>query len=229
MRSVEANSAAAAVIAVKLKEYITPLIYQSIADIYAANETVRRQIIERIETLTEAQQTCRPTEDCWSVAEIIEHLSITEQNMVRLIGMLLNKAESASATQASAPAGNDASVASAAAPIDAGARPFKPFSLDELVETIKDKKLTAPEQVRPGGQIALAEALANLQRTRASVESFRPRLEAADLEAATYPHPAFGDLNISQWLAFIGHHEARHLRQIERLLDTPELANKNEG
>jgi uncharacterized damage-inducible protein DinB len=203
----------------------TPLIYQSISDIYDANETVRRQITARLETLSEAQQTFRPTEGCWSVAEIVEHLSIIEQNMVRLIGMLLNKAESAAAEQSSADAGDDAR----AAATSNTAHAFKPFSMDELVETIRDKKLTAPETMRPGGQIALADSLASLQRSRAIVESFRPRLEAADPDAATYPHPFFGDLNISQWLAFIGHHEARHLRQIERLLDAPEFANANAG
>lgn len=206
------------------------MIYQSISDIYAANETVRRQIIDRLETLSEAQHTCRPTGDCWSVAEIVEHLSIIEQNMVRLIGMLLNKAESsAAAASSNATTGDDAPAADNSATTTTTARPFKPFTLDDLVETIKDKKLSAPEQVRPGGEVALADSLANLQRSRATVESFRPRLETADLEAAAYPHPYFGDLNISQWLAFIGHHEARHLRQIERLLETPEFATKNEG
>jgi hypothetical protein len=202
------------------------LIYQSIADIYAANEAVRRQIIERVEALSEAQQTSRPAEDCWSVTEIIEHLSMIEQNLVRLIGMLLKKAESAAATPASAPTGDDAQ---AAASDNAGARLFKPFSLDAQAETIRDKKLTAPEHVRPSGQIALADALANLHSTRATIESFRPRLEAADLETATYPHAAFGELNAAQWLAFIGHHEARHLRQIESLLNTSGFAHKNEG
>jgi uncharacterized damage-inducible protein DinB len=205
------------------------LIYQSISDIYAANETVRRQLTDRVETLSEAQQTFRPSEGCWSVAEIVEHLSIIEQSMVRLIGMLLNKAEAASAEHSSATTSDAANTAATTTATSSAARPFKPFSLDELVETIRDKKLTAPEQVRPGGQVALADSLANLQQTRAAVESFRPRLEAANLDAATYPHPFFGDLNASQWLAFIGHHEARHLRQIERLLDEPEFANKNEG
>lgn len=199
------------------------MIYQSISDIYAANETVRRQITDRVEALTEAQQTFRPAEGAWTVAEIVEHLSMIEQSMVRLIGMLLNKAEAASSSSAQA---DDAAHAAAT---NATTRAFKPFSLDELVETIRDKKLTAPEQVRPGGQASLADSLASLRQTRATVESFRPRLETADLDAATYPHPFFGDLNASQWLAFIGHHEARHLRQIERLLDEPEFAPKNEG
>lgn len=200
------------------------MIYQSISDIYAANETVRRQITDRLETLSEAQQTFRPADGTWSVTEIVEHLSIIEQNMVRLIGMLLNKAEAASVTPSNEATSDEANAAAKPA-----ARPFQPFTLDELVETIRDKKLTAPEQVRPGGQASLAASLANLQQTRATVESFRPRLEAADLDAATYPHPFFGDLNASQWLAFIGHHEARHLRQIERLLDEPQSANENGG
>jgi hypothetical protein len=203
------------------------LIYQSISDIYAANETVRRQITARVEALTEAQQTFRATEGAWSVAEIMEHLSITEQNMVKLIGMLLRKAESASAAEDSSAQANGDAQGDATTTAAATARPFKPFSMDDMVEVIRDKKLTAPEQVRPGGERALADSLADLQRSRATVESFRTRLEAADLEAATYPHPAFGDLNVGQWLAFIGHHEARHLRQIERLLESPEFANKN--
>jgi hypothetical protein len=212
------------------------VIYQSISDIYAANETVRRQLTARVETLNEAQQNFRTTDGEWSVAEIVEHLSIIEKNMVRLIGMLLQKAEATAAdddetSSAQAAASADAADTSATSAADTGtaARAFKPFSLDELVELIRDKKLTAPEQVRPGGQVPLADSLANLQRTRATVESFRTRFEAADLEAATYPHPFFGDLNASQWLAFIGHHEARHLRQIERLLDDPGFANKNGG
>ncbi|HYP00427.1 MAG TPA: DinB family protein [Pyrinomonadaceae bacterium] len=203
------------------------MIYQSIADIYAANDTVRRQLAARVETLSDAQQTFRPAPDAWSIAEIMEHLSIIEQSMVRLIGMLLNKAESAPAGSSSAQASHDAHAADANNNNATVARPFKPFSLDAYVDAIKDKKLDAPEQVRPGGQVALADSLANLQRSRAAVEGFRPRLEAADLSVATYPHPAFGELDAAQWLAFIGHHEGRHLRQIERLMEAPEFAGKN--
>jgi hypothetical protein len=43
-------------------------------------------------------------------------------------------------------------------------------------------------------------------------------VEATDLNATGYPHPAFGPLNLYEWLAFIGIHEARHLRQVEALL-----------
>jgi hypothetical protein len=188
--------------------------YQSIADIYAANDAVRRQLAERVENLSEAQQTFRPTDGAWSIAEIIDHLSKLEQQMVQLIGMLLKKSEGAAAV--SATAGDDAPVADASAP------GFRPFSLDIFVEQIKDEKLVAPEQVRPGGNVTLADALAGLRRARAAIEGFRPRFEAAtDLDAATYPHPYFGAFNSAQWLAFIGLHEGRHLRQIENLMAAP--------
>jgi hypothetical protein len=199
------------------------LIYQSIADIYAANDTVRRRLTERVENLSEAQQTFRPAEDAWSIAEIMDHLSIIERNMVQLIGRLLKKSEGAT-SEINAGDGDEGDEGDEGDKSDvdvqnaAGAPPFRPFSLDSYVEQIRDVKLTAPERVRPGGSVTLADALAALGRTRAEIEAMRPRLEAADLGAATYPHPAFGELNTAQWLAFIGEHEARHLRQIENLM-----------
>jgi uncharacterized damage-inducible protein DinB len=194
------------------------LIYQSIADIYAANDTVRRRLVERVENLSPAQQTFRSAEGEWSIAEIVDHLSILEQSMVQLIGMLLRKSESATATVNTGDGGGGD------AQTGAGAPPFRPFSLDDFIEQVKEVKLTAPERVRPSGNVALADALASLRRTRSEIEAMRPRLEAADLNAATYPHPAFGELDIAQWLAFIGLHEGRHLRQIKNLMAAPGFA-----
>jgi hypothetical protein len=95
---------------------------------------------------------------------------------------------------------------------------FRPFSLDEQVEQARTRKFVAPEEVRPSGAVSLADSLARLRKSRAALEALRPRIERADLSAATYPHPSFGPLNLYQWLAFIGIHEQRHLDQIERLL-----------
>jgi hypothetical protein len=50
------------------------------------------------------------------------------------------------------------------------------------------------------------------------LRALQPRIEATDLSAFTYPHPAFGPLNFYQWLALIGLHEQRHLNQIESVL-----------
>src|SRR5438045_280462 len=103
------------------------MIYNNVADIFAANEDVRQRIVTRVAGLDVQQQNFRPAQSAWSVAEIVEHLSIIEGNMVRLVSKLLTKIES-----------------EAAAP-----RPMPPFSLDEHTDSISTKKLEAPAAIRP--------------------------------------------------------------------------------
>ena len=69
------------------------MIYNSVADICAANDEVRRRIVEQVASLNEAQQSFHPAAGAWSVAEIVEHLAIIEGNMVRLVDKLLGKVE----------------------------------------------------------------------------------------------------------------------------------------
>ena len=37
------------------------------------------------------------------------------------------------------------------------------------------------------------------------------------LAQRTYHHPVFGEMNLTQWILFVGLHEKRHLAQIEEL------------
>ena len=172
--------------------------YHTVADIFAANDEVRSRLVARVENLSEAQQEFRPGADAWSAAEIIEHLALIERRLTGLFNAMLKKIEGAGA--------------------EAQPRPMRPFSLDEFAEQAR-QKLDAPEGVRPRGGVRLADSLAQLRASRAALNALRPRVEAVDGASAIYPHPIFGPLNLYQWFAFIGVHEARHLRQIERLLE----------
>jgi hypothetical protein len=175
------------------------MIYNSVADILAANDEVRSRVVERAENLSAAQQSFRPGTSAWSPAEIVEHLSIIERNLVRVIGLMVKKTESEMAETGVPP------------------RPMQPFSLDEFAAQARGQKFVAPEEVRPRGA-SVNDSLAQLRESRATLNALRPRLEAVDGTSATYPHPVFGPLNLYQWVAFIGVHEARHLRQLERVL-----------
>jgi hypothetical protein len=62
-----------------------------------------------------------------------------------------------------------------------------------------------------------------MRESRESLQSFRPRIEQIEGTQLRYPHPFFGSLDLYQWVALIGAHEERHLKQIESLLDSPEL------
>ncbi|MDT7540718.1 MAG: hypothetical protein QOE33_622 [Acidobacteriota bacterium] len=177
------------------------MIYNNVDDIFTMNEDVRRRLVARVESLGDAEQGARASDDGWSVAGVVEHLSLTERRVTKALDGMLPK--SGSATEAD----EDTS-----AP-----RNFTPFSLDAYVEQARDKKFEAPEFIRPRG-VSFTDALAHLKESRAALEALRPRFERADY-SAQFPHPAFGMLNLGQWLAFIGIHEERHLAQIERTLE----------
>ena len=182
------------------------MVYQSVGEIFAAIDDTRARLEENVAGLSEAEQRFRTAPAAWSTAEIMEHLSIIEHQLVRLTETLLKKAEAAG--QASA---------------DGETKAFAPFSLDEMIERSRREKYQAPEAARPSGDVPLAESLARLRRSRAALRELRPRLERADLTGIRYPHPAFGPLDAYAWLAFIGLHEERHLRQIQALKSAPEF------
>lgn len=178
--------------------------YTSVAQIIEVIDQMRERLYQRVEGLTDEQATARPAPNAWTPAEIVEHLSIIEGRLLQMMTMMLMKAERASEPGASA-----------AAPVE-----FKPFSLDEYIERARNEKFVAPEAVSPSGTTSLADSLAKLRHSRQELKALRPRIEATDLSAATYPHPAFGPLNFYQWMAFIGLHEGRHLRQVEAMLSS---------
>jgi uncharacterized damage-inducible protein DinB len=173
--------------------------YNSVAEIYEDIDGTREKLLRAVEGLDEGQHGFRPSPERWSIAEIVEHLSMVEGQVARLFGMLIKKAESGGHARA------EGSL-------------FVPVTIAEQVEQVREKKLTAPEAARPAG-LSLAAALEALRASRDALRSMQPRLESLEGASVIFPHPAFGPINIYQWLAFVGAHEQRHLAQIEALKD----------
>ena len=175
--------------------------FRSVPEIYDHIERTRARLVAAVENLSEEQQVYSPAAGRWSAAELVEHLAIVESGVVKLLDKLLAKAEESGAA---ARAGSDA---------------FEPVSIEEFVERARGVKLEAPERIRPTG-VALADSLAHLGESRAALQALRPRVERTDGRALRFPHPAWGPLDLYQWLLFVGAHEDRHLAQIEALKGT---------
>ena len=174
------------------------MIYNSVTEIYEAIDKTRSKLISTAENLTEEQKKARENEQGWTAPEIIEHLGIVESGLVGMFEKLLSEAESAGLKS------------------DGTLNP--PISFLEIAKAAKDKKFDAPKHVVPQATQSVAESLIKLQENRNKLSELRPRIEVTDLSNSMFPHPAFGNLNLYQWLAFIGLHEYRHLMQIERIL-----------
>ncbi|HEX8250247.1 MAG TPA: DinB family protein [Pyrinomonadaceae bacterium] len=174
------------------------MIYNSIAEIFKDIDEIRARLIAAVSNLPEAEQDFRPSETAWTAKELTEHLAKTEASIIPLVFRLLKNAEAEGSKS------------------DGTINP--PVSLAEQSEKAQTAKFQAPEMIRPEGTMSISESLAKLAESRETIGSLRSRLEAVDLSNTSFPHPAFGKLNLYQWLAFIGLHEGRHVGQIEKIL-----------
>src|SRR5947209_18875025 len=114
--------------------------YNSVAEIFDDIDSTRARLLGSVEGLSAEQRDFRPSPDRWSVAEIVEHLSMVERSVARLVGSLLRKAEES---------GRD------------GGRPFASVSIADFVEQTSTQKLDAPDSARPTGA-PLADSPAHL-------------------------------------------------------------------
>lgn len=174
------------------------MIYNSVAEIFNDIDGMRARLTETVSNLSEAESNFRANENVWTVAELVEHLAKTEASLVPLVFRLLKNAEAEGTAS------------------DGTINP--PLSFVETHDKVKDTKMQAPEMIRPEGSKPVSESLAKMNETRETIRNLRSRLEAVDSSNTAFPHPFLGKMNLYQWLAFIGLHEARHLGQIEKIL-----------
>ena len=171
----------------------------TVAEAFASNDKVHEKLKALVGNLTSEQVSQRSaSQDNWSVAEIVEHVSIVEAGITGLCSKLLQRAKDESKTS------------------DGRIRLSDEFL--EGGEKSLSAKWQAPERVRPTGTKTIDESLAVMDSTRTKLEELRPLFEQYSSEA-TFPHPFLGELTAAEWLCLIGGHEVRHMRQIKRILD----------
>ena len=168
---------------------------QTIGDIYANNEKIHEKTKQFLASLTEEQTAAMPEGEKWTIAEIVEHIAIVQEGMMKISAKLLTQAKAAGKTS------------------DGTARLSENFAVKAA--EAQRLKFEAPDRVRPTGNQTIAESLTKMEETRRALEDLRPLFESVECSDFKFPHPFMGDLTAHEWLALIGGHEARHLRQIE--------------
>lgn len=135
----------------------------------------------------------RPGEDRWSVAEILEHLGLVEEKITRLLQVNLDKARELGPEEETTPV-----------------MPMLDLSM------VLDR--SRPNQAAPANQptagLTAAEAWTILTERRRALRQAVIEADGYALGAVTHSHALFGDLNLYQWLLFLGGHEARHTAQV---------------
>lgn len=162
-------------------------------------EEKRRELMSSFEGV-DGERLCRQAAPGgWSVAQILEHLRIVESNVAQLITKRVAKAKEAGI-------GQEKSTASVLPS-------FEPHRA-----TLEAAVLSAPEILQPRPDIDISEALEGLESSREALRAAAVSANGLSLGEIKHTHRVLGDLDLYQWLIFVGHHEARHKKQIERTL-----------
>lgn len=167
---------------------------ESLDDVYNYNDAMRKKLIAAVVNMPVEQAETRPAPDRWSVAEILEHVSMVETGIGRICQKLLGKSKEADMMSDGFQLSPEF--------ISGSAR------LDAI-------KVEAPERVKPGGGVAVADSLALLERSRSVLLEMREDFEKYDSHTHKFPHPYIGDMSAVEWLILAGGHESRHLKQIQ--------------
>jgi len=141
----------------------------------------------------------RHVEDGWSVAEIIDHLRLTETSIAGLISKRVRDARANGI-------GEEQSTESVLK------------DLDHLGIEASTAYIEAPSIVRPRKDVDVAAAIAGLEVSRQELRAAAASASGLALREIKQKNYAFGDLDLYQWLVFLGQHEGRHTRQILRTL-----------
>lgn len=153
------------------------------------NSKIREEIWDSVKGLSDEQLNKVVVEGQWSIAQVLEHLRLMEENAVRGIREVLSKDEY---------------------------NPTDPKPMHLIAD--RTIKRDAPDYLIPSNEFQTLEELrAKLSSSREALENSIQGVSEEDLNNKSFPHRRFGLLSVTQWISLLGFHEQRHIGQIEEI------------
>jgi hypothetical protein len=162
-------------------------------------EEKRRELLQSFDGVSGDRLCRRAAPDGWSVAEIIEHLRMVESGVARLITKRVGQAKEAGIGEEKSTTSVMPSFDSHRARLDSGV-------------------MKSPTMVQPRANIDISEALEGLESSREALRAAVVTADGLAIGEIKHDHVVLGELDLYQWLIFLGTHENRHKKQIERTL-----------
>jgi hypothetical protein len=156
--------------------------------------------LHSISGLSEKQWRFKPAPDRWSVAEVSEHIALSESS---IFGLVQTKFMAGPAT------------------------PEKRADVKVTDEVIlakvpdRTRKAQAPEFLKPTGRWANREEVTKSFEDARKATMDYVRTTQDDLRDHFGPHPLLGTIDAYQWILLISAHSERHTKQIEEVKADP--------
>jgi predicted metal-dependent phosphoesterase TrpH len=165
-------------------------------------QTTHDAFLKSIAGLSEKQWRFKPAAERWSVAEVAEHITISEST---IFGMVESKIMTSPATpeKRAEAAGKD----------------------ETVLKMVADRthKAQAPEFLKPSNRWATREELTKAFEGSRKTTMDYVRTTNDDLRDHIGPHPMLGPLDAYQWILLISAHSERHTKQIEEVKADPKF------
>jgi hypothetical protein len=160
----------------------------------------RATLREAVESVPPELRDKLPGPDRWSVAQVLQHLGLIEKR----VGLGMTKWVGDARNGSLGPEVDTSSVMN---------------SLPRQLIIDRSRPRTAPEEVRPPGDIDARAAWEILENARETLRSAFLSGDGLAFSQVVQPHPVLGPINLYQWMLFVGSHEERHTAQIKEIAE----------
>src|SRR5262245_39012876 len=189
----------------KAAERTNTLTDQERAEAVKYFEETRQNFLDAIKGLSDVQWKYKAGQDRWSIAEVAEHIAISEETLFGMVtGQLMR---------------------TPAAPEKKEAAKGKEAIIRASIMN-RSVKAQAPEMLKLANRWATQEDLVKAFNASRDKTISYIKESQDDLRSHFYAHPVFKDLDAYQWLIFISGHSARHTAQINEVKEDPGYPKK---
>lgn len=166
-------------------------------EVFTRLDRSRAALRAAVDSVSRDRRETRPAPDCWSTAEVVEHLSIVE----RMFGERIKNAIEASAAGLNRESTDRAKL---------------PDAIEvRMADRVNKRK--AVDAALPTGTLSCEAAWAAFENGHARVRAAVGAADGLALGDVTVDHPFFGTLTIYQWIELMAAHEGRHTEQIKEI------------
>ena len=160
--------------------------------------SARTHLDQAVESVPPSRRDTRPAPDRWSVANVLQHLALTESRIAKLFAKRTMEARASGI-------GPDPETTSILWTVD--------------VHSLLDRRtrIESPLPIAPDAEVTADEAARLFDEAH---HRLRAAIAAADglaLDRISHPHLLLGPINLYQWGIFAAAHEMRHAAQIREL------------
>ena len=169
-----------------------------IAELLEHLDRERAALRSSVDAIPSELRARRPAPERWSVAEVLEHLGRVERGLTRLFVTRLEEAR----TRGLEPERETGPV-------------LPTFDMARVRD--RTRPVTARDASLPSGTLDASAAWSELEAARSALRAAVLAADGLALGEVVHPNPVLGPLNLYQWVAFVGAHEARHAAQIREI------------